>query len=88
MKLTELGKINLDTPVNHYLKRWQLPPSKFDNEQVTARRLLSHTAGLTDELGYSGFEKKESVQTLEESLTKAKDADCVSSNSLACAKSP
>ncbi|MFN8356460.1 MAG: serine hydrolase domain-containing protein [Spirosomataceae bacterium] len=75
MKLTELGKINLDTPVNHYLKRWQLPPSKFDNEQVTARRLLSHTAGLTDELGYSGFEKKESVQTLEESLTKAKDAD-------------
>jgi CubicO group peptidase (beta-lactamase class C family) len=30
---------------------------------------------LTDELGYSGFEDKESVQTLEESLTKAKDAD-------------
>jgi CubicO group peptidase (beta-lactamase class C family) len=39
------------------------------------RRLLSHTAGLTDELGYGGFENKDSVQTLEESLTKAKDAD-------------
>ena len=75
MKLTELGKINLDTPISRYLKRWQLPPSKFDNEQVTVRRLLSHTAGLTDELGYSGFENNESVQTLEESLTKAKDAD-------------
>jgi CubicO group peptidase (beta-lactamase class C family) len=75
MKLTELEKINLDTPISRYLKRWQLPPSEFDNEQVTARRLLSHTAGLTDELGYSGFENKESVQTLEESLTKAKDAD-------------
>jgi len=75
MKLTETGKINLDTPISRYLKRWQLPPSNFDNEQVTVRRLLSHTAGLTDELGYSGFENKESVQTLEESLTKAKDAD-------------
>ncbi len=75
MKLAEAGKINLDTPISRYLKRWQLPPSKFDNEQVTARRLLSHTAGLTDELGYNGFKNKESVQTLEASLTKAKDAD-------------
>jgi len=41
MKLVEMGKINLDTPVSHYLKRWQLPPSEFDNEQVTVRRLLS-----------------------------------------------
>ena len=75
MKLTESGKINLDTSISRYLKRWQLPPSEFDNEQVTVRRLLSHTAGLTDGLGYSGFENKDSVQTLEESLTKAKDAD-------------
>ena len=75
MKLTESGKIHLDTPVSRYLKRWQLPPSKFDNGQVTVRRLLSHTAGLTDELGYSGFKNKDSLQTLEASLTKAKDAD-------------
>ncbi len=75
MKLIELGKIDLDTPVNNYLKRWQLPPSEFDNEQVTVRRLLSHTAGLTDGLGYNGFENRDSVQTIESSLTKAKDAD-------------
>ncbi|MBL7994561.1 beta-lactamase family protein [bacterium] len=75
MKLIELGKIDLDTPVSRYLKRWQLPPSEFDNEQVTVRRLLSHTAGLTDGLGYSGFESRDSVQSLEASLTKAKDAD-------------
>ncbi|MBS1550916.1 MAG: beta-lactamase family protein [Bacteroidetes bacterium] len=75
MKLTESGKINLDTPVSRYLKRWQLPPSEFNNEQVTVRRLLSHTAGLTDGLGYSGFENRDSVQTIESSLTKAKDAD-------------
>ncbi|MFM9948561.1 MAG: serine hydrolase domain-containing protein [Saprospiraceae bacterium] len=75
MKLVELGKIDLDTPVSKYLTRWQLPPSEFDNEQVTVRRLLSHTAGLSDELGYSGFENADSVQTLEASLTKAADAD-------------
>ena len=75
MKLVELGKIDLDTPVSKYLTRWQLPSSEFNNEQVTVRRLLSHTAGLTDELGYSGFENPDSVQTLEASLTKAADAD-------------
>ena len=75
MKLVELRKIDLDTSANRYLKRWQLPPSEFNNEQVTVRRLLSHTAGLTDGLGYNGFEKRDSVQTLESSLTKAKDAD-------------
>lgn len=75
MKLVELGKINLDTPVSKYLKRWKLPPSQFDNEEVTVRKLLSHTAGLTDGLGYNGFTNKDSTQTLEQSLTKAKDAD-------------
>ncbi|MBN8642819.1 MAG: beta-lactamase family protein [Flavobacteriales bacterium] len=75
MKLVELKKIELDTPVNNYLKRWQLPPSQFNNDKVTVRRLLSHTAGLTDGLGYSGFKNRDSVQTLESSLTKAKDAD-------------
>jgi len=34
MKLVETGKINLNTPVSIYLKRWRLPPSNFDNEQV------------------------------------------------------
>jgi CubicO group peptidase (beta-lactamase class C family) len=75
IKLVELGKIDLDTPISKYLTRWQLPPSEFDNEQVTVRRLLSHTAGLTDGLGYSGFEHPDAVQTLEASLTKAADAD-------------
>jgi CubicO group peptidase (beta-lactamase class C family) len=75
LKLVEMGKLDLDTPVNQYLKRWQLPPSSFDNNEVTVRMLLSHTAGLTDGLGYSGFMEKDSVQSLEASLKKAKDAD-------------
>lgn len=75
MKLVEEGKINLDTPVYHYLTRWQLPPSEFNNDEVTVRRLLSHTAGLTDGLGYSGFAPGTPVQSLEQSLTRAADAD-------------
>lgn len=75
MKLVEDGKLDLDAPVSNYLTRWQLPPSEFNNEEVTARRLLSHTAGLTDGLGYSGFETGTPIQSIEQSLTKALDAD-------------
>ena len=75
MKLVEEGKLDLDVPVSKYLTRWQLPSSEFNNEGVTVRRLLSHTAGLTDGLGYSGFEPGVPTQRIEESLTKASDAD-------------
>ena len=75
MKLVEEGKLELDSPVSKYLTRWQLPRSEFNNEEVTVRRLLSHTAGLTDGLGYSGFEIGTPVQPIEQSLTKASDAD-------------
>lgn len=74
MTLVEQGKLDLDAPVSRYLTRWKLPPSEFDNNKVTIRRLLSHTAGLTDGLGYGGFKPGEPVQTLEASLTKAADA--------------
>lgn len=74
MKLVEAGKLDLDKPVSLYLKRWQLPKGKFDNAGVTVRRLLSHTAGLTDGLGYAGFKPGEPAQTLEASLTQAADA--------------
>lgn len=74
MTLVEDGRLALDVPVGRYLTRWQLPPSDFDNEGVTVRRLLSHTAGLTDGLGYGGFAPGEPVQTLEGSLTRASDA--------------
>ena len=55
MVLVEEGAIDLDTPISDYLTRWQLPESAFDHSGVTVRRLLSHTAGLTDGLGYDGF---------------------------------
>lgn len=73
LKLVEQGKINLDKPVDDYLTRWHLPESEFDNNEVTVRRLLSHSSGLIDDLGYDGFAPNEKVQTIEASLTKATD---------------
>lgn len=75
MKLVETGRLTLDTPVSQYLTRWQLPPSQFDNEKVTLRLLLSHTAGIEDGLGHDGFPVGTPVQPLVEHLTQADDAD-------------
>ncbi len=46
MALVERGLLDLDAPVEDYLTRWHLPGNSFDPNGVTARGLLSHTAGL------------------------------------------
>ncbi|RYE64761.1 MAG: class A beta-lactamase-related serine hydrolase [Oxalobacteraceae bacterium] len=74
MTLVEEGRLDLDAPVSNYLTRWRLPPSSY-NDQVTVRRILSHTAGFTDGLGYDGFAPGVPIQSLEDSLTHAADAD-------------
>ncbi len=74
MALVESGRVDLEAPVSSYLTRWRLPEGPFDHDEVTVRRLLSHTAGLTDGLGYDGFAPGEPVQSLEQSLTRAADA--------------
>jgi len=47
VRLAETGRIELDAPVSRYLKRWSLPPSKFDHDAVTVRALLGHRAGVS-----------------------------------------
>ncbi len=74
MALVEAGDIDLDRPVWDYITKWHLPDSEYDSSGVTVRRLLSHTAGLHDSLGYDGFEHAQDVQTLEASLSRALDA--------------
>jgi CubicO group peptidase (beta-lactamase class C family) len=74
MALVDQGRLDLDAPVSRYLTRWRLPESPH-NDQVTVRRILSHTAGFTDELGYDGFPPGVPIQSLEASLTQAADAD-------------
>ena len=68
MKLVEQGKLDLDRPVETYLTRWRLPAGATGTRQVTARRLLSHTAGLTDGLGFGDYRREETLPTLEEAL--------------------
>ena len=88
MALVEQGRIDLDAPVSAYLTRWQLPQSDFDADGVTVRRLLSHTAGLGDGLGYDGFATPDERQTLEASLTRAADASPGKSGEVRLAAEP
>lgn len=68
MKLSEEGILNLDDPVEKYITRWEIPDSIYDKNEVTIRRLLSHTAGLSVGGGYPGYEPYTPIPTLEESL--------------------
>jgi CubicO group peptidase (beta-lactamase class C family) len=71
MALVEQGKLALDTSVEHYLTRWHLPTvdSGVYRDEVTVRRLLSHTAGLSLH-GYPGFDPDSGpLPTLEASLS-------------------
>jgi len=73
MKLVEEGEVDLDAPVSQYISRWHLPAATFNNNEVTVRRLLSHTAGLTDGLGFAGYPPNEALPTLEIALDKPSD---------------
>jgi CubicO group peptidase (beta-lactamase class C family) len=67
MRLVEKHALTLDAPVDGWLTRWHLPPSRYDARGVTVRRLLSHTAGLTDN-AYQGYRPDTTLPSLEESL--------------------
>ena len=75
MALVARGKLELDAPVEQYLKRWRLPPSAWDHRQVTIRRVLSHTAGLSVR-GYHGvYPPEQRLPTLLESLNGYQGSD-------------
>ena len=62
------GKLKLDSDVNEQLKSWQIPENEYTQEQkVTLRRILSHTAGLSG-LGLKGYCEYEKKPTLFEIL--------------------
>lgn len=68
LQLAQAGRVDLDAPVSTYLRQWQLPAGAFDAQQVTLRRLLSHTAGLTDGLGFGDYLPSESLPSLQDAL--------------------
>ncbi|TGE84691.1 serine hydrolase [Pseudoalteromonas sp. KS88] len=67
MQLVAQDKVDLDAPINQYLKRWQIPNAEFDVQKVTLRNILSHTSGLS--LGpYSGWDSREKLSSIVDSL--------------------
>lgn len=66
--LVEAGEVELDAPIESIVTRWRLPESEFDASEVTIRRLLSHTAGLSVH-GYPGHGPVEVLPSIEESLS-------------------
>jgi len=48
LQLVEAGKLDLDTDINTYLKRFQIPSAY--GAPITLRHLMTHTAGFEDQL--------------------------------------
>jgi CubicO group peptidase (beta-lactamase class C family) len=66
--LEEKGLINLDDPIDKYLKRWHLPKSKFtENNSPTWRQFLNHTAG-TSQGGFADYYEGDTIPTIKQSL--------------------
>lgn len=64
MRYRERYGLDLDTNVNDLLKSWQVPAHDWEGtEDVTLRRLLSHTAGTTVH-GFPGYAAGEDVPSL------------------------
>jgi CubicO group peptidase (beta-lactamase class C family) len=64
LQLVDQGKLDLDAPVNSYLKAWQIPESEFtQGSPVTLRHLLSHTAGTTGH-GFGGIPPGQPLPTV------------------------
>ncbi|MEJ2216170.1 MAG: serine hydrolase [Gemmatimonadota bacterium] len=64
LRMVAAGKLDLDRPVNDYLKSWKVPQNKYNARQkVTLRRIVSHSAGLTVH-GFPGYAAGAPVPTV------------------------
>jgi CubicO group peptidase (beta-lactamase class C family) len=68
LKLVEQGKLDPEADINTYLKRWKFPyDSLSEGKKITLHHLLSHTAGL-DVHGFPGYERGDSLPTIQQIL--------------------
>lgn len=68
VRAAERGEIDIDAPVNSLLRSWQLPSGDgFSADDVTLRRLLSHTGGVSVP-GFSGYERNAPLPAIEQIL--------------------
>jgi CubicO group peptidase (beta-lactamase class C family) len=59
MQLWEQGLIDLDAPANDYLRAYQLVPGKAGWRPATVRHLLTHTAGIGEQVPRSGMLRRD-----------------------------
>jgi len=75
LHLVEEGKLGLDDDVNQYLKDWGIEENEYtENEKVTLRRILSHSAGLTVH-GFGGYAAGDTVPDIIQVLNGEKPAN-------------
>ena len=64
LRLVHQGKLSLDEDINNYLKRWKVPKGENSQDQaVTIRHILSHTAGFSVH-GFADYRPGEEIPTL------------------------
>jgi len=75
LRLVQDGKLELDEDVNVKLKDWRVSDNEFTQEQkVTLRRILSHSAGLTV-AGFPGYLAGEPLPNITQILDGEKPAN-------------
>ncbi|MBM3295850.1 MAG: beta-lactamase family protein [Candidatus Aminicenantes bacterium] len=67
-QLAEEGRLGLDDEVRRHLKSWSFPPEAgLDAPRLTIRRLLTHSAGLSDQ-PLPGYQRDDPIPTLSQML--------------------
>ena len=75
LRLIEQGKLDLDSDVNDRLVSWKVPENEFTKDQkVTVRRLLAHTAGVSNP-GFLGYPVDKPLPSLRQILDGEKPAN-------------
>jgi len=82
LKLVEMGKLDPEADINNYLTSWKFPyDSLSHNKKISVYNLLSHTAGL-DIHGFPGYEKTDTLPTLQQILDGKRPANTKAVRSL------
>ena len=68
LRMVEAGRLDLDANVNRLLTSWKVPENRFTRrEDVTLRRIVSHSAGLTIH-GFPGYDVNAPLPSLPDIL--------------------